>query len=200
MKKKEGGNMNLPRLEMSSTYAHIGMNSKRPPMSIRQPNADLQISQSHVNLNIKRSNGTLTIDQSEAFASVDSKPPLRRANEFFAKTKSVVAKYISKTARQGDQIMRIEKNSGNAFAQIAAENSKLFEHETKYNLAPKPLSVKMNYQLGELSVTVNPDRVDIKVQKRDPQITIPKWQADVYVRQKNNLTIRAVGLNVNRGL
>lgn len=192
--------MNVPRLELSSTFAQIGMSSKRPPMSIRQPNADLQISQSHVNLNIKRSNGTLTIDQSEAFASVDSKPPLRRANEFYAKTNSIVAKYIAKTARQGDQMMRIEKNSSNAFAQIAKENSKLIEHEVKYGVAPKPLSVKMNYQPGELSITVNPDRIDIKVQKRDPQITIPKWQTDVYVRQKNNLNIQVVGLNVNRGL
>lgn len=192
--------MNLPRLEMSSTYAQIGMKSNRPHMSVKQYHADLQIKQSHVNLEIKRSDGTLTIDQSEAFASIDATPPLRRSDEFIARTKSEVAQYISKTSRQGDQMMKIENGGGNAFSAIAAENSKLPSKEVELTLAPKPLSVKMNYQPGEFSVSVKPDRVEVNIQKRDPEISIPKWQTDVYIKQKNNLTFQAVGLNVNRGL
>lgn len=193
--------MNVPNLEISSKYAYIGINSQRPPMSIRQKPADLQISQTHVeNVHITKTDGKLLIDQSEAFASVGSKPPLQRAKEFYAKSAAHVAKYVAKTAQQGDQLMRIENNGFGKFAQIAASDSQLMNHEVDLRLSPKPLSVKINYQPGTIKVNVNPDRVDIKVNKNDPQITIPKWQTDVYVRQKNQLSIRAVGLNINRGL
>ncbi len=192
--------MNLPYLELSSTYAKIGLNIQRPPMTIRQPSADMEIRQTHAeNIQITAENGTLTIDQSEAFASIDHLPPLQRANKFYAKSIPKAHEFIAKMRQEGDRLMKIE-NGGNPIAEIAGEESKLIDHEVDLRLAPKPLSVKIHYEPGEYRVDVKPDRIDINVQKNDPQITIPKWQTEVYVRQKNSLTIRAVGLYVDRGL
>lgn len=192
--------MNLPYLELSSTFAQIGLNVQRPPMTIHQPNADVDIRQTHAdNVQITRENGKLYIDQSEAFASIDHIPPLQRALNFYAKSIPKAHEFIAKMRREGDRLMKIE-NGGNPIAEIAAEESKLIEHEVAFRLAPKPLSVKIHYEPGEFRVDVNPDRIDIKVQKNEPQITIPKWQTEAYIRQKNSLTIRVVGLHVDRAL
>lgn len=192
--------MNVPYLEISSTYAQIGLKFQRPPMTIRQPSTDMEIKQTHAdNIQITNENGTLTIDQSEAFASIGHLPPLQRADKFYAQSIPKAHEFMAKMRQEGDRLMKIE-DGGNPIAEIAAEESKLIEHEVDLRLAPKPLSVKIHYEPGEFRVDVKPDRIDINVQKNDPEITIPKWQAEVYIRQKNSLMIRAVGLYVDRGL
>lgn len=192
--------MNLPYLDLSSMFAQIGLKFQRPPMTIRQPSADMEINQSHSDvLKITNELGELTIDQSEAFASVGAIPPLRLANQFYARALSHSYEVIAKYREEGDRLMKIE-DGGNPIAEIAKEDSKLFDHEFRYALAPKPFSVKMHYEPGEFHVEVKQDRIEFKVQKNDPIIRIPKWQVQTYVRQKNQLTIRVVGLNVDRGL
>lgn len=192
--------MNLPYLEIRQTFAQIGLKPYRPPMTIHQPNADMEIRQTHAeNIQITNEPGTLTIDQSEAFASINHIPPLKRALQFYAKSIPKIHEYIAKKREEGDRLMKIE-DGGNPIAEIAAENSKLTNSEVVYRLLPKPLSVKIHYEPGEFRVDVKPDRIDIKVKKNEPEITIPKWQTEVYLRQKNSLTIRAVGLYVDRNL
>lgn len=190
--------MQTPYLQMQSTLGQIGLQSNRPPLQIKQPNADLTIKQEHVDtLKISTKASKLLIDQTEAFADAHLKDPIRSANEYYQKTKSKVAEYISKTVSQGMQLLKIE-NGGNVFPQLAAANSQLNpERQFQLKSMPNALRVKINYQPGELNIQVNRSEPDIQVKKNDPIISIPKWQTDAYIRQKNNLNIQAVGLSVN---
>ncbi len=66
---------------------------------------------------------------------------------------------------------------------------------------PRSMSqVKFNYQPSEISIDAPFKEVEITVNRRAPQIEIPKWQTEAYIRQKNQISFQAVGTNVNRGL
>lgn len=190
--------MQVPYLQMSSTLGQIGLQPNRPQMRIEQPKADLSITQNHSTMSISTKAGQLFIDQTEAFADAHLKGPLRSSNEFIAKTKGKVAQYIAKTAQQGDMMMRIENGYG-AIPRIAAANSELYpERGLNLGVMPRPFSVKFHYEKGDVNVHVSDNSFNVRVQKNDPRISIPKWQSNAYVKQKNNLTIQVVGLNVNR--
>lgn len=196
--------MQVPYLQMSSVHGKIGLQQQRPPMQIKQPSADLTIKQEHVDhFKISKRPAKLTIDQTEAFADANLKGPLRSSNEFIAKTKQKVAQYISKTVQQGDQLQKIENGGGSAkLAHISKANAEIFTQRSfGYGTMPRnAFQVKFHYQPSEISLNITSSMPDIQVRKNDPNISIPKWQTNAYVEQKNNLTIQAVGLQVNMGL
>ncbi|MCM3716126.1 DUF6470 family protein [Halalkalibacter oceani] len=196
--------MQLPTLEIHSTDAYIGMSSHRPGPRISQPSADLQIRQQHVGMiEISQTAAKLFIDQRQAFAEANLKTPLRMANDYWNKTTSVVHQYLAKKAQQGDQMMKIENGArgGAAFAQIAKVNGERAPQKAVYTTMPRSaFSISFDYQPGQLSMKAPYKEPDITVTPRPPQIEMPKWQLDVYLRQKNNISFQAVGTEVNMGL
>lgn len=193
--------MQLPSLDIQSTDAYIGLRSERPGLRIRQQSADLQIRQEHTGLiEISRTASKLFIDQTEAFADANLKTSLRMASEFVTRGASEAAKYVAKTAQQGDQMMRIENGYG-AFARIAKVNSERKPLETALGYMPKSaFRVSFDYQPSKLSIRAPFKEAEITVNRRAPQVEIPKWQTEAYMRQKNQISFQAVGAVVNRGL
>lgn len=191
----------MPQLQMSSVLGQIGLQSNRPQMQIQQPNADLSIQQNHSTLKISKTASQLFIDQTEAFADAHLKGPLRSSNEFISKSKAKLAQFIAKTAQQGDQMMRIENGFG-VIPRLAAVNSELYP-ERELNVGSLPRSttqVKFDYRPSEIRLDVASGMPEINVKKNAPRISIPKWQSNAYIQQKNNLSIQVVGLNINRNL
>ncbi|TWI59948.1 DUF6470 family protein [Halalkalibacter nanhaiisediminis] len=193
--------MRLPSLDIQATDAYIGLRSTRPDMRIRQQSADLQIHQEHVGLiEISKTASKLFIDQTQAFAEANLKTPLRMASDFLKKTESHVAEYLAKTVQQGNQMMRIENGNG-ALAQIAKAKGERPPVQTTFANMPRSMSsVKFDYQPSEISVNAPFKEAEITVNRRAPQIEIPKWQTEAYMRQKNQISFQAVGVNVNRSL
>ncbi|MFN7252522.1 MAG: DUF6470 family protein [Anaerobacillus sp.] len=193
--------MQVPYIQMNSVLGQIGLQPNRPQMQINQRNAELSIHQDHSTMSISTRASKLYIDQTEAFADAHLKGPLRSSNEFISKAEGKVAQYIAKTAQQGDMMMRIENGFG-AIPRIAEINSELYpEKELNVGFLPRSTSqVKFNYVPSEVKIQVTSSMPEIHVRKNDPQISIPKWQSNAYVKQKNNLTMKVIGLNVNRQL
>lgn len=50
----------------------------------------------------------VNIDQTEAFAAMDLKGPLRRADDYVADALATFSSNVKRRAQQGDQMMRIE--------------------------------------------------------------------------------------------
>ncbi|QOY37013.1 DUF6470 family protein [Anaerobacillus isosaccharinicus] len=193
--------MQVPHLQISSVRGQIGLQQNRPSMNIQQPNADLSIQQNHSTLKISQTASQLFIDQTEAFADAHLKGPLRSSNEFISKSKAKLAQFIAKTAQQGDQMMRIENGFG-AIPRLAEVNSELYP-ERELNVGSMPRSttqVKFDYRPSEIRIDVASGMPEINVRKNAPRISIPKWQTNAYIQQKNNLSIQVVGLNINRNL
>ncbi|NEU30258.1 hypothetical protein GN156_05615 [bacterium LRH843] len=193
--------MNVPSIRIQSTDAQIGLRMNRPDMRIKQQNADLQIRQQHVGLiEISKTASKLHIDQTEAFADANLKSPLRMANEFWQKTTNEVMQYIAKTAQDGNQMLKIENGSG-AIQRIAKANSERPPLQATFGYMPRSMSqVKFNYEPSKITMKAPYKEPDITVNLRPPQIEIPKWQTEAYMRQKNGISFEAVGGKVNLGL
>jgi hypothetical protein len=168
---------------------------------MKQAGPDLRLKQEHQGLiEISTAAAKLYIDQTEAFADANLKSPLRLGNEFASKALSQASEYVAKTAQQGEQLKRIENGNG-AIAQIAKQNSEIASPEAVPGYMPRSMSrVKFDYQPSEVTVKAANKPVQINVNRRDPQIEIPKWQTDAYIQQKNQISFQVVGGHVNRGL
>lgn len=193
--------MQMPSISIQKSDASIGLRSHKPSMQIRQQAADLQIRQDHAGfISISTTASKLHIDQTEAFADANLKSQLRFAKDYLSQSASVVSQFVAKTAQQGEQLKRIENGTG-AIARIAKQNSVRPEPQVTLGFMPRSMSqVKFRYQPSDVRITAPHKEPDIKVTRREPQIEIPKWQTEAYVRQKNHIAFEAVGTMVNRGL
>ncbi|WP_078555827.1 DUF6470 family protein [Bacillus alkalicellulosilyticus] len=193
--------MDMPYLEMSSTKAQIGMRSHQPPLSISQRQADMRINNDHgAKIEISSKASQLFIDQTEAFADAGLISPLRKATKYTRESVQRVNQYIAETAQEGDQLMRIE-NGGGQIQRLAKNKGRLPEYDFKYAQVPSGTEkTKIKFSKPDLQIRARESRFDISVKKNEPIIHVPKWQTDIYVRQKESLHIRPVGLNVNKGL
>src|SRR5699024_2788374 len=130
----------------------------------------------------------------------DLKGPLRRNRESVSKAHQNVMEYIAKTAKQGEQLKKIE-HGGNALANIARQNGERKQYSYNYATVPSSTSkVKFNYVPSELQVNIDWSDPTIRVRKNEPEIHIPKWQTNAYLSQKNAIHFSVVGGNVNKQL
>lgn len=194
--------MELPRIQIHTVHAQIGLHMERPSMSIRQPSADIQIDQELIgSFRLSTTKSKLHIDQTEAFADTDLKGPLRRNREAAAKARENVLEYIGKKARQGERLKKIELG-GNAIAEIAKESGE--REPFTYNIANVPKNafrVKFHYEPAEVQVDIDWPDPNIQVKRNEPEIHIPKWQVNAYLKQKNSIHFSVVqGSSVDKTL
>src|SRR5690554_5244976 len=193
--------MNHPQIQIHTERAHIGIQQQRPPMSIRQRPADLEINQELVgSFRLSKTASKLFIDQSEAFADADRKGPLRRSREAVTKAHQNVMKYIARTAQQGERLKKIE-HGGNAIAEIARQKGTREEFSFNYGTVPKnAFRVKFDFVPSELKVDVDWPEPNIRVRRNEPDIHIPKWQTNAYLKQKNSIHFSVAGGTINKQL
>ncbi|UCZ52693.1 DUF6470 family protein [Bacillus shivajii] len=193
--------MQLPRVEIQSQQAQIGMQQQKPEMSITQRPADISIDQELVGtLRISTTASKLHIDQSEAFADTGLKGPLRRNEEWGAQGKQSVMQYIAKTVQQGEQLKKIEHGT-EAIAQLAKQNGERPTKEINVGFVPEhAFKVNFQYEPSDIQVDVDWPEPNIHVQKHDPEIHIPRWETNVYLQQKESIQFHAVDPTVNRTL
>jgi len=193
--------MDLARINISTVRAQTSLQSQRPLMRIHQPNADLQIDQElNGHFQISTTASKLFIDQTEAFADADLKGPMRRVDEFAARSKQNVLQYVAKTIQQGEQLKKIE-NGGNAIASLAQQNGERAPKQYNVAMVPEHMGkVSFDYRPSEVSVQVNWGEPNIRVQKNDPQISIPRWETNAYLQQKNQIDFSVIGGSINRQL
>ncbi|RKL68331.1 hypothetical protein CR203_07575 [Salipaludibacillus neizhouensis] len=193
--------MDLARVQIQTQDAVTGMQQQRPFLSIRQRPADMTIDQElGSTLSISTNASKLFIDQTEAFADANLKSIFRRNEEFVAKAQQTASQYVAKTAQQGEMLKKIE-NGTNAIPQIAQQNGT--REPKQYNLAMVPEhmgKVKIDFQPAEVSIQSNWQKPSIHVRKNEPEITVPRWETNIYLQQKNSIQFDVIGGSVNRQL
>ena len=70
--------MNIPKLQVQSTKALIGLTTQKPVQQIEQPGANLDLQQPKAIQTMKTTKPQLTIDTEQARADVDLKSVRRR--------------------------------------------------------------------------------------------------------------------------
>ncbi|WP_017756446.1 DUF6470 family protein [Calidifontibacillus oryziterrae] len=192
--------MQLPRLEITNHFAQLGIRQKRAHLEIHQRHADVMIKQPPADVKMIKTKGKLYIDQSEAFADAGLKHPLRKSREWIQQSLQKAREAVAIDVQQGDQMMRIE-NGGNAFPQIARQN--ITPKRQDFNIGYVPSSifkVKFHYEPSRIKVEVNPEKPIVKFKANPPEMKYHPGQTNIYVKQKESIQFRAVGLNVDRNL
>ncbi|AOM81902.1 DUF6470 family protein [Salisediminibacterium beveridgei] len=190
--------MDLPRIAIQSTQAQTAVQTSRPPMSISQQNADMQIDNAlSGRFRMSQEFVEISIDQTEAFADADVKSIFRRNDEWAQRAMQQALQYAAKTARQGEQLKKIE-NQGDVIPELARQDGERAPKEYNYGAVPSSMDkVQFGYQPGDIQVDVDWPDANIRVQRHEPQVSIPRWETNVYLQQKNTIRFDVTGNTIN---
>lgn len=193
--------MEMPRLQIDSTPVKLGLETHQPPMEMAQRDADVRIATDlHGAFHIEHYDPQLSIDQSAAFADADLKGPLQRTAEHAARARQSALQFVAETARHGEMLKRIE-DGVEAIPEIAREKGTRAPKEANYAQVPSGTEkVQIDIEPGGVDFHVARAEAQIDVETHEVELSIPRWETNTYVEQKNQLHISVAGSHVNRQL
>lgn len=189
--------MQLPQIRLQQTIAQLGMEIQKPVQDIRQPQADLNMQQVAAVVEIQNSPGILTIDTSEGQANIDLRGPLRRTRDYADFGRQRTFEAIAQISYNGDRLAAIE-NKGNPIADIAHEQSGIYENTDIIADHSGGDGIKMNYQPQPVQISVQPGGVKMNPQINPPELNYTRGKVEGYIRVKNSLSIDFVGISVDK--
>lgn len=122
-------------LNITQTYAKIGIETTPSMLELRTQRAQLQVKQKHAKLSIDTEPPRLEIDQYEAFASAGFKNNFDFIKSEIERVKQEHLANIEKIVDDGNTLAAIE-NGGNPIAEIAQRDS-YTTHEFNIDFIPK---------------------------------------------------------------
>lgn len=185
--------MKLPQIRMEAQWGQIGIETTRGYQEIRQPKADLSVEQPSADMSIRSPKGRLTIDQTKAFEEANLMSTRRNIEIHSKRSLQKVAEGAARRAQQGDQLMKIENHS-DPIVEQAKINGFTQKKDISLKYIPSPLSVKTNYEPGELQIDVQPNKPIIQATRRYPEHTYVRGDLNIYMKQYNYLEIDVVNL------
>lgn len=150
--------MNIPKLQIESTKAQIGLNIQKSVQEIQQPKASLDLQQPAAILTINTTKSKLSIDAYEARESIDYKTSMSRTREIAQRSIQESLEGMARRAQEGQQLMMIE-NGGNPIAQQAKLSGRQPYSSLNIKFIPQAGSVKINYQPATVDIQVEPQKV-----------------------------------------
>lgn len=180
--------MNIPKLQIQTTKAQIGLNINQPIQKIEQPKADLDLQQPKAKLTIETTKSKLMIDSFEAREDLEMKNTRSRTAEIARKAKQDALEGIARRAEEGNDLMRIE-NGGNPIAEHAKRRGRQPYTSLGIKFVPQAGSVKINYEPAKVHINVEPQKVinNSKVNKPIHQYT--PGSVEVEMLQKPSIKI-----------
>lgn len=145
--------MQLPELRMSSQMAQINIDQKKGEQEIEQPNATLHISQPEAELDIETNPPKLEIDQSKAWEDMNLLSVSKSIEAHSEAGKNGVLEGTGRRAREGDELMQIEKD-GSPIAEQAMRNAYSSQKQLGIEFIPSPFAVETIYESGEATIKV----------------------------------------------
>ncbi|WP_221566969.1 DUF6470 family protein [Alkalihalobacillus sp. TS-13] len=180
--------MQIPQIRIQSQPALIGLKTTKGVQQISQPKAEQSIQQPKADLNTKTTKGTLTIDQTQAWNDMDLKSVFVQTEEAAQLGREDLLAGIARRAQEGDQLMRIE-NGGNPIAEHARVNSGGEMKEWNIGWIPSAGSVKLDYQPARVDIEVQVNKPIIETTPKKPEHTYQPGDVEVFLRQRNSLSI-----------
>lgn len=150
--------MNIPKLQLQSTNAQIGLNIQKPIQEIEQPKANLDLQQPQAKMSIQTTKPQLSIDSLEMRESLDLKSSRSRTAEVAQYSEQQAFEGLARRAQEGNELMRIE-NGGNPIAEQAKQSGRQPYSSLGIKFIPQPDSVKINFEPGSVDIQVEPQKV-----------------------------------------
>jgi hypothetical protein len=192
--------MELAQIRMQQTFAQLGLDIQKPVQQIEQPQAELNMTQVAAIVEIHSAPGILTIDTSEAQANLDLRGPLRRTRDFAEFGRQRALEALAQISMEGDRLAAIEYRRSNPIAEIAFEESGIYENTDIIADSTGGDGIEINYQPQPVRFEVTLGGVRMNPEINPPILRYQRGKVEGYIRQKNSLSIDIVGLEVDRSL
>ena len=154
--------MKIPQIQIQTTRAELGLKIQQPKQQIQQPQAEMKIYQPAAELSIHTTEGQLYIDSSQARRDLGMVSSMEMTRNYAEKGKQAALAGVARRAREGEQLMSIEKG-GNAIYSIIDSKT-------------GPQNIKMGIKFipsgDSVRTTYTPATIDIQVQKNEPKIDV----------------------------
>lgn len=191
--------MQLPRLELHNIFAQLGIQKSNSSIEIKQPKAELHYNQPQPTIEIHKSKSRFEIDQTEALADANLKHPFRLIKEWADKAKQKVLHSLSEKAMEGDRLMNIEGQTKSVIPDIAREESQTPPKPINISFMPSSADkVKFYYKPSEINVEIKTKEIHFDVKTYNPNIKYNAGDFNIYLKQKANLQIQAIGATLDQ--
>lgn len=184
----------FPRLEIRQTYAAIGIEIVRGSFDIRQPHARVNPKTEPAKLNIDREPARLDIDADKAWDALAQGPPLQTFLRIYAAGHQAILEQIAEIAQKGDRMAAIHIPV-DPFAEAAIEWSRPIRIADSVAGAPHYDNVDVTFTPAQLSFSYEPAKVQFDPVTPKPEIHYQRGHVHIYLRQRNSIDIRVVGLD-----
>lgn len=173
--------------------AQIQIKQTDATQKISQPRAELTIRQPEAEITMRTVPGKLTIDQSQAWEDMNLLSIVRSNEKYASDGKKAVLEGIARRARQGNELMEIEKG-GNPIPRQAVQNAYEAMKQPGIKFIPSHFSVKTDYRPSELNIDVKINKPIIEAAVRKPEIAFVPGKVETSLRQRQELEISFTNL------
>jgi len=150
--------MNIPKLQIQSTKAQIGLSTQKAVQEIEQPKANLDLKQPKAKMTMESTKSKLSLDTLEARESLDLRSSISRTAEVAKYSEQQLMEGLVIRAQEGDELMKIE-NGGNPISEQSKRRWKQPYSSINIQFLPKADSVKVNFEPGKVDIRIEPQEV-----------------------------------------
>ena len=184
----------FPRLEIRQTYAAIGMETQRGKFDIKQHHARVNPQTEPAKLTIEREPARLDINADKAWDALAQGPSLQTFLRIYAAGRQAILEQIAEIAQKGDRMAAIHIPV-DPFAEAAIEWSRPIRIADAVAGMPHYDNVDVTFTPEKLSFSYQPAQVRFDPVTPKPEIHYQRGHVHIYLRQRNSIDIRVVGLD-----
>lgn len=189
--------MEIPRLRMSSTQAIIGIQTQNAQVEYETTKPSVEIEQEQAQILLQSTLPKITIDQSQCFSESGLKGVLELIAENASYGLNKMHESAGRIAEQGNQLADIGRSAYDAIANQAEYNA-FSQFDFDYNMGTMPMS-RPRINVIEGRVQVSSDGGTVKITPREGKINLnyTAGKVEIYLQQKNSLTIQVEGGSID---
>jgi hypothetical protein len=180
--------MNDLRLSIHQTYAAIGIDSENGSLHVRSQPGTQTIQSPSAAMNFTSKPSNLEIDSSKAWHALGKGPNLEWSSAIYSQMRQIFLQHLAAQVDEGKRMMNIT-NGRSAFADLAKDvlfRPNPVNYQTEM---PDYHNVRLAYSIGGVNTTMEPTAVAIQYEAHKPEIDYLPGKLDIYLRQKNTLSI-----------
>lgn len=159
--------MKLDQIQIHTTDAKVDLQITKPIQHIEQPRAQQHIEQPAATLEIHSEAAKLFVDSSQAYRELGLLTPKESIEQNAQEGQQKAMEGIARRVSEGNQMMDISINAGNAIQQIAASKAIPDSPQMAITWKPSVGAVKIQYQEGSLNINIqrHEPKIDVQIGK-----------------------------------
>lgn len=180
----------MPQLQIQSTPARIGIDSKLGHYEIKQSPATVRMDSRPAVVHIQSEPAIVHIDQSKTWEALTGGKPIPFWNRIYNSSGRYVLDAINQTVQDYNRIGNILAN-GNPIAEIARESLSKSPSKLPVYGPASPNNVEFTPVLNKPQIDVQVGDTDIQVQVNRPNIDYKRGHVRTYMEQYPSVQVKA---------